>query len=913
MICPTGVQLKSFYSGELSDEQSGELESHIRDCEKCRTDLDSVAHCEDSLVARLKQTDDQAKFDAEPECQVSILRALETLAADRDERLWPNIPSEIGEYELVKSIGSGGMSKIYLARHTKLGRQVALKVLADHRASQAGSNQRFESEIRAIGQLSHPNIVSAYDAREIDGTKFLVTEFIDGLDIGKIVQNIGPLPIADACQIGRQVALALEYTSSAGFVHRDVKPSNVMLSRGGEVKLLDLGLARLQSANQDASEVTGTGQILGTADYMAPEQVSDSRGVDVRADIYSLGCMLFKMLAGRAPFADEDHATAYAKMNAHTSSVPPTLCELRRDMPIELSRFVDKMLDKKPANRPARPLLVVRQLEKFSSGANLAHLLQRAERDSSNQTRTTEAVPSNSQARRVTFFKRQVSMSTAIGAVVAALIFGICLGILIKIKYPDGSTALVKLPSGSQVSIESIDDKEADKQSSVDNNQARVEIKSAPVEAVNSSPISMVVLISKAENEQAITQAVEKLRSSTGLTPVVTDAGTWYPLANGVKAKFIAQIKRDDKTAWGLTWALAANRPDYIVTGDELVGQLGMQQDSRGRTLLFGPKLLEKLRLLSSENIQQNFGLVFNGQVVFAPVIQREFTRSMDITEARLTTDDMRQLQRWLNGDPFVAPQSQAKPDTKGDNAPESPHSDNTPNAKGQTETGNKLLQIAQAFHEFHEQNQSYPSSVNYRNMRTGVDSAAVPHPFSWRVAILPFIGHAQLMQEYDFNQAWDSSHNLLLLDKMPEIFRSPNAPVSQTRGHANFLGFSGPFSALGTRVAKEIENAKAIMGRGDSHQQRGEYVSKFDIEDGTNNTLLVMESQQSIPWTKPEDPQFAKPSDLRQAMFFENHPITFVMVSGRVVTLDPSDPTALSVLAKCITRAGEGGDEAGQ
>ena len=209
------------------------------------------------------------------------------------------------------------MGSVFLARHTKLGREVALKVLASHRLADKRMRERFEAEMRAVGRLSHPHIVTAHDAREVDGTAVLVTEYIDGLDLGQLVARTGPLEIADACEIIRTVAVALQYTSGQGFVHRDVKPSNIMLSWSGDVKLLDLGLARLQDDRHKEVEITGTGQAMGTADYVAPEQVADSRSVDVRADIYSLGCTLFKILTGRAPFADLQHTTAFAKMTAH--------------------------------------------------------------------------------------------------------------------------------------------------------------------------------------------------------------------------------------------------------------------------------------------------------------------------------------------------------------------------------------------------------------------------------------------------------------------------------------------------------------------------------------------------------------------------------------------------------------------
>ena len=266
------------------------------------------------------------------------------------------------------------MGRVYLARHTKLGREVALKVLATHRLGDPRMGQRFEAETRAVGRLSHPNIVTAHDAREVEGTAVLVTEFIDGLDLGMLVNTVGPLRVTDACQIVRMVAVALVYSYEQGFVHRDVKPSNIMLNRSGEVKLLDLGLARLQHGDPDQMEITGTGQTIGTADYISPEQVTDSRSVDIRGDIYSLGCTLMKLLTCEAPFANDAFPTPFAKMTAHVSASPPRLSEWLPDAEKGLVSLVDSMLEKDPNKRPQSPMQVAERLLAFTEGSDLPRL-----------------------------------------------------------------------------------------------------------------------------------------------------------------------------------------------------------------------------------------------------------------------------------------------------------------------------------------------------------------------------------------------------------------------------------------------------------------------------------------------------------------------------------------------------------
>lgn len=333
--CPPADRLQDLALGRLSDEQSDQLFAHVRDCDACRSGLDEIQDGEDSLVAVLRSPDELAHFDDEPGCRVAVAKALAALtdSGDGESRSSsPLLPQTIGEYEVLRPLGRGGMGSVFLARHNKLGRLVALKVMSGHRFADSRMRDRFDAEMWAVGKLSHPNVVTAHDAREVDGTAVLVNEYIDGFDLRELVARVGPLPVAEACEIGRRVAAALDYTSRQGFVHRDVKPSNVMLSRDGEVKLLDLGLARFQFPSAESDDatadeladigMTGTGQTMGTADYIAPEQVTDSRNVDVRADLYSLGCTLFKLLTGQPPFAGSEYPTAFAKMITRAGREP---------------------------------------------------------------------------------------------------------------------------------------------------------------------------------------------------------------------------------------------------------------------------------------------------------------------------------------------------------------------------------------------------------------------------------------------------------------------------------------------------------------------------------------------------------------------------------------------------------------
>jgi serine/threonine protein kinase/WD40 repeat protein len=289
-------------------------------------------------------------------------------------------PAQIREYRLLKQIGAGGMGAVYKAEHTKLKRIVALKLLPPHRGEDRFAIARFEREMEAIGRLDHPSVVRATDAGQWSGAHYLVMEYVQGIDLSALAQQAqqqGPLSVADACELVRQAALGLQYVHEHGLVHRDVKPSNLMLTQAGQVKILDLGLALLRGGDR-SHQLTDAGQALGTADYMAPEQAIDSRHVDIRADIYSLGCTLYRLLAGRVPFAEPQYRGALEKILAHVNQPAPPLRSFRPGLPPELEAVIERMMTKNPAGRFATPREVAERLERFAAGSDLPGLARRA-------------------------------------------------------------------------------------------------------------------------------------------------------------------------------------------------------------------------------------------------------------------------------------------------------------------------------------------------------------------------------------------------------------------------------------------------------------------------------------------------------------------------------------------------------
>jgi serine/threonine-protein kinase len=264
----------------------------------------------------------------------------------------------VGEYVITDRLGEGGMGKVYRARQVRVGREVALKIIRPKLLDNPVVRGRYEREVRAASALRHPNIVAVENAGESDGRTWLAMEFVDGVDLARLVKEHGILPVPEACEYLRQTALGLQHAHDVGFIHRDVKPSNIVVS--GErhipqaqgparVKLLDMGLVRGGLEEDEGGlELTRAGTVVGTPDYMAPEQGRNSSTVDHRADLYAVGSTFYFLLTGRPPFPD---GTAIEKLLKHQVDPPPPLQAGRPDVPAELARVVARLLAKKPQER----------------------------------------------------------------------------------------------------------------------------------------------------------------------------------------------------------------------------------------------------------------------------------------------------------------------------------------------------------------------------------------------------------------------------------------------------------------------------------------------------------------------------------------------------------------------------------
>src|SRR5215204_1403474 len=258
--------------------------------------------------------------------------------------------TRLGPYEVISSLGAGGMGEVYRARDTRLGRHVAVKVLPAGASGDTATLQRFHREARVISALSHPHICPLFDIGEQDGRAFLVMECLEGETLASALRRRGP-PLDHCMRIAAQIADGLAHAHAANIIHRDLKPGNVMVLLDGSVKILDFGLARQTAAPLDATvaNLTQTGETSGTLAYMSPEQTTGG-WIDHRSDLFSFGVMIYEMLAGQRPF---EGPTAFTVMQQVVSHHPPPLDTCAHDVPPPVARFVERMMAKSPDARPS--------------------------------------------------------------------------------------------------------------------------------------------------------------------------------------------------------------------------------------------------------------------------------------------------------------------------------------------------------------------------------------------------------------------------------------------------------------------------------------------------------------------------------------------------------------------------------
>jgi predicted Ser/Thr protein kinase len=266
----------------------------------------------------------------------------------------------LGDFCLLRKLGKGGMADVYLAEQISLRRQVAVKIMRSDFVADPQYVKRFRHEASAAGGLNHPNIVQVYMVGEHDGIHFISQEYVQGRNLKEFIVRKGPLEIPIALHILKQVAAALQVAAEKGIVHRDIKPENILLTKKGEAKVADFGLAQLTLGGEKVA-MTQVGVTMGTPLYMSPEQVN-GRPLDARSDIYSLGVMAWHMFVGRPPFTGD---TALQVAVKHLNEQPPSLADARPDLPLGVRTLVERMMSKKKEDRPADAQTVLAEIKQL--------------------------------------------------------------------------------------------------------------------------------------------------------------------------------------------------------------------------------------------------------------------------------------------------------------------------------------------------------------------------------------------------------------------------------------------------------------------------------------------------------------------------------------------------------------------
>ena len=380
---PANETLVSYGLGKLDDTLAESVSQHLEQCDPCRRRVAELSS--DSFVARLQN----AKPRQEPKPAATQRVRTKTLVESEPPPLSPapeiqppaktrssatppssssNVLPELvdhPQYEVIRELGRGGMGVVYLARNKLMDRLEVLKVLSKEMLGKQGRSDRFLREIQSAAKLHHPNVVAAYTAFPLGERLCFAMEYVEGDDLAKLVRVRGPLPVLNACYFAYQTAQGLAHAHERGMIHRDIKPGNLILFRQGKkgtVKILDFGLAKVTSEQRIDGTLTQQGQMLGTPDYIAPEQTLDAQKADIRSDIYSLGCTLYHLLTGNPPFCG---TTLYAVLQAHHSTDAKPINLVRPEVSVELAAVVAKMMAKETSRRYQTPAEVAQALKPF--------------------------------------------------------------------------------------------------------------------------------------------------------------------------------------------------------------------------------------------------------------------------------------------------------------------------------------------------------------------------------------------------------------------------------------------------------------------------------------------------------------------------------------------------------------------
>ncbi|MDR2757675.1 MAG: serine/threonine protein kinase [Planctomycetaceae bacterium] len=361
-------QASDFSKNDLPITEDSRVENRSNE----NTDSHSADLLSNDLILQQDSEESEKKVLSSylPESPVTESPALESPVSESEETvtvLTPEIFASgiiptgtmLGHFIINSFIGGGGMGRVYLATDTALDRKVAVKVLPRQRANDLGTVARFMNEAKSAARLNHEHIAQVYFAGEQSGIPYIAFEYVEGTNVRSMVEDYDAFPLPQALNYLIQISHALAHAADHGVVHRDVKPSNILITREGRAKLIDMGLARLLDPSESKEDLTASGVTLGTFDYISPEQARDPRSADIRSDIYSLGCTFFFMLSGRPPFPE---GTVLQKLLQHQGDEPPDIRGFQPNIPAEVALLIQKMMAKDPRQRFQTPVVLIESL-----------------------------------------------------------------------------------------------------------------------------------------------------------------------------------------------------------------------------------------------------------------------------------------------------------------------------------------------------------------------------------------------------------------------------------------------------------------------------------------------------------------------------------------------------------------------
>ena len=662
--CPPNDALRRYLIGDYSDDQGAEIEQHLSQCPACEDTLAGMDKTKDVLLRHLPLAAAEQASSSRPAWLDRLKAGVPAVPLGNSDEISlaeenPSPQGGLGSYELLNILGRGGMGVVYRARHRQLGRNVAIKVVHPKLTSALNARDRFEQEIRILGGMNHPGIVMATDAGRVGPAAYLVMELIDGVDLARLVREQGPLSIPQATEIARQVAEALAAAHDSNAIHRDVKPSNVMLDRDGCAKLLDFGLAHL-SERANKQHETSLGHVMGTLDYMAPEQ-AEGNTVHAATDLYGLGALLFYLLTGEPPHGSSPDRTLLQQLKSITTSEPRLLASVRADVPDDLSQLVAQMLASQPGDRPENAGAVAKSLcswaksdslasltaeikpdlqsdDKHAVDRSLCELLGMDPADSTrrlaDQSASSKVVPTSATpATGSQIFKNLVTL-----VCVAAGLAGIWFGITVLLDTPTGQVQITSEVAG--VEVELMDEKDHVTKLTVENKEKTTQLKVGKYRVRILEPHDGATLdkdtltLTKGETAVATIREFANQKPASGFQTDPAPSSAFPAIDNFPKAFSETAVGGSGEIEFYIadpeTEALIG-KP--VVVGEDIVSvEVKKWQDSKERSgdgykervyisINLTSEAGERFLKVTGENIGKRIAIVFEGQRVSAPTI----------------------------------------------------------------------------------------------------------------------------------------------------------------------------------------------------------------------------------------------------------------------------------------------------